>query len=108
MDNLDVDIDSLRRGAEELERAKEGVRGTFEAFQAALESYAGAFGGDDIGMLLGTAHQACIEAAAECFSTNLVELEDYVDSLHAMADKYQAVEDEAASSFSQLLGSLGG
>ncbi|MEV1331279.1 hypothetical protein AB0J20_17085 [Micromonospora costi] len=108
MENLHVDIDSLRRGAEQLEQAKETVREAFEGFQAAVEGYADAFGGDDIGTLLAVAHSACVEAATECFGTNVSELETYVDGLLDMADNYQSVEDGIAAAFSRMLGSLGG
>lgn len=108
MDSFEVDVDVIRRGANELERAKGSVREAFENFQATVESYADAFGGDDIGTLLGVAHQACIEAAAECFNTNIEELTTYVDSLHDMADDYESTEDEIAASFGKMGGSLGG
>lgn len=108
MEPLDVDLDSLQRGAEQLEQAKENVRAVFESFQASLDGYADAFGGDDIGTLLAVAHAACVNAAAECFGTNLDELETYVDGLFGMADRYQRAEEDIGASFARLLGSLGG
>ncbi|MEH0824336.1 MULTISPECIES: PE domain-containing protein [unclassified Micromonospora] len=108
MENLDVDIDAIRRGADELAQAKEDVRQAFEAFQAAVGGYAQAFGGDEIGMLVGVAHQACVDALTECVSTNVAELESYVDGLHAMAESYRAVEEGVTASFRSILGSLGG
>ncbi|MEV5689997.1 hypothetical protein [Micromonospora globbae] len=108
MENLDVDIDALHRGAEQLERAKETVREAFESFQSAVASYAHAFGDDDIGSLLATAHDACVQAVTECFSTNVRELENYVDGLLGMADGYQSVEEAISAAFDRLLGSLGG
>ncbi|MEU5937891.1 PE domain-containing protein [Micromonospora sp. NPDC047548] len=108
MEPLDVDIDAIRHGADELDRAKEDVRQAFEAFQAAVGGYAQAFGGDEIGMLVGVAHQACVDALTECVSTNVAELASYVDGLHGMAESYRAVEDDATSSFRSILGKLGG
>ncbi|MEV4754457.1 hypothetical protein AB0J86_04960 [Micromonospora sp. NPDC049559] len=108
MDPLDVDVDSLRQGADELERAKESVRATFEAFQAMAANYADAFGGDEIGMLLGIAHQACLDAAKECFSTNITELESYAEGLQEMAESFQRTEEAVTASFAKILGSLGG
>jgi uncharacterized protein YukE len=108
MENLDVDIDALRRGATELEQARESVRQTFEGFQAAVAGYAAAFGGDDIGTLLGVAHQACVDALTECLSTNIEELTSYADGLHQMADGYRAVEEDVTASFRSMLGALGG
>ncbi|MFG1775208.1 WXG100 family type VII secretion target [Micromonospora sp. NPDC049048] len=108
MENLDVDVDALERGANELEQAKESVRQVFESFQASVGGYADAFGGDDIGSLLGIAHQACVDALSECLGTNVTELESYVDGLRGMADGYRAAEEKAAASFRSLFGSLGG
>ena len=108
MEPLEVDVDALRRGAEQLAQAREGVRQAFEAFQAAAGGYAGAFGGDEIGMLLGLAHQACVDGLTECLSTNVAELESYAEGLAAMAEGYRAVEEDAAASFRAILGSLGG
>lgn len=104
---LQADLDSVRTGANQVEQAKESVRAGFESFQAAVSGYADAFGGDEIGMLLGTAHQACVDAVTQCFSTNIVDLEDYVDCLHKMAEDLQAVDDEAANLFTRMLGSMG-
>ncbi|MDO3702661.1 hypothetical protein Q3W71_13380 [Micromonospora sp. C28SCA-DRY-2] len=108
MENLDVDIDALRRGAAELEQARDSVRQIFESFQAAVAGYAAAFGGDDIGSLLGIAHQSCVDALTECLSTNIDELGNYADGLHQMADGYRAVEEDVAASFRSMLGALGG
>lgn len=108
MASLDIDLDALRSGADDLDVAKEQVQALFDQFQSAAEALADAFGGDEIGMLVGMAHQACMEAAAECFSTNLEDLADYALSLREMADNHQAADEETASIFEQLLGELGG
>lgn len=105
---LDIDVESIRRGAAELERAKEVVREHVEAFQTAVESFADAFGGDTIGMLVGVAHQSVIEGALECLTTNVTELEDYVDTLNDMADKHEEGEEKTRASFETILGAIGG
>ncbi|SCG35387.1 WXG100 family type VII secretion target [Micromonospora halophytica] len=107
MEPLDVDVDALTRGAEQLAEAKESVRQTFESFQAAVGAYEQAFGGDEIGMLLGVAHQACVEALTECLSTNITELESYAEGLRGMAESYRAVEDGVTDAFRSILGKLG-
>lgn len=104
---LDIDVETLRRGAAELERAKETVREHVEAFQTAVESFADAFGGDTIGMLVGMAHSSVIEGALECLTTNVTELEDYVDTLNGMADKHEEGEERNRASFETILGALG-
>jgi hypothetical protein len=104
---LDIDPESIHSGADGLDAAKEQVQGMFDQFQSAAEGLADAFGGDEIGMLLGIAHQACLDAALECFSTNLDDLADYAVSLREMADNHLAADDETAAIFEQLLGELG-
>ncbi|TDB75928.1 PE domain-containing protein [Micromonospora sp. KC723] len=107
MEPLEVDVDALRRGADQLAQARENVRAAFEAFQAAAGGYADAFGGDEIGMLLSVGHQACVEALAECVGTNLAELDSYVTGLKGMADGYREVEEGVAAAFRSILGKLG-
>ena len=107
MDSLSIDLESIRKGADQLDQAKDNVRSMFEQFQGGAESLADAFGGDEIGMLLGIAHQACLDAALECFGTNIEDLEDYAVCLREMADNHQAADDETASMFESLLGELG-
>lgn len=108
MDQVRIDVETIRQGARELQQAKDDVHQAFEGFATSLEGYANAFGGDEIGMLLGVAHQACLDAASECFTTNVAELENYADSLNRLADTYQQAEEEATASFKALLDALGG
>lgn len=107
LENLSVDIDALRRGAEQLARARENVQATFDGFRSAVAGFTGAFGGDDIGGLLAEAHSACVDAATECFSTNISELGSYVDDLRRMAEGFERADDEISASLAKLLGALG-
>lgn len=107
MNSLDIDLESMRQGADQLDQAKENVRAAFEQFQGAAEALADAFGGDEIGTLLGMAHQACLDAALECFGTNIEDLEDYTLCLREMADNHQAADEETAAIFESLLSELG-
>ncbi len=108
MTSFDVDPESMRRAADQMDAAKEEVQGLLDQFAGALEQFADAFGGDEIGMLVGMAHQACSDALNECFSTNIEELADYAQCLREMADNHQAGDDETAKIFEQLLSELGG
>lgn len=108
MPSFDIDPESMRQAADQLDAAKEEVQGLLDQFTGALEQFADAFGGDEIGMLVGIAHQACTDALTECFSTNIEDLTDYAQSLREMADNHQAADDETAQIFSELLSELGG
>jgi uncharacterized protein YukE len=104
--SFDIDPDSMRQAADQLDVAKDEVQGLLDQFTGALEQFSDAFGGDEIGMLVGIAHQACTDALTECFSTNIEDLTDYAQSLREMADGHQAADDETAQIFNELLGEL--
>jgi uncharacterized protein YukE len=107
MPSFDIDPDSMRQAADQLDVAKEEVQGLLDQFTGALEQFADAFGGDEIGMLVGMAHQACTDALTECFSTNIEDLTGYAQSVREMADNHQSADDETAKIFTELLGELG-
>lgn len=106
MADVDIDPDSLRQAADEMDAVKEEVQALYDGFMSSLEQFADAFGGDEIGMLLGIAHQACSDALTECLGTNITELEDYAVCLREMADDHQASDDETAKIFEGLLADL--
>jgi uncharacterized protein YukE len=105
--SFDIDPDSMRQAADQLDAAKEEVQGLLDQVPGALEQFADAFGGDEIGTLVGIAHQACADALSECFGTNIDEIADYAQCVREMADNHQATDDEAAQIFNELLGELG-
>ncbi|GAB3992560.1 hypothetical protein GCM10029992_02000 [Glycomyces albus] len=107
MANLDIDPESMRQAADQLDAAKEEVQSLIDQFNTALEQFADAFGGDEIGMLVGMAHQACTEVLNECFTTNIEELSDYSQIVREMADDHQGTDEDAAQIFERLLGELG-
>ncbi|WP_205326004.1 WXG100 family type VII secretion target [Glycomyces sp. YM15] len=107
MPSFDIDPETFRQAADQLDAAKDEVQALLDQFTGALEQFADAFGGDEIGMLVGMAHQACTEALSECFTTNIDELADYAQCVREMADRHQATDDETAQIFNELLGELG-
>lgn len=108
MPNLDIDPESMKQAADELDAAKEEVQGLIDQFNGALEQFADAFGGDEIGTLVGMAHQACTEVLNECFTSNIEELTAYSETVREMADNHRSADDETVRIFEQLLGELGG
>jgi uncharacterized protein YukE len=108
MADLELDLESFRQAADQLDAAKEEVQALLDQFTGALEQFADAFGGDEIGMLAGIAHQACADALNQCFSTNIEDLSGYAQSLRQMADDHEANDTAIAQIFQQLTGELGG
>lgn len=108
MGSLQIDPESMHQSADQLDAAKEEVQAMIDQFNSALQQFADAFGGDEIGMLIGTAHDAITEVMNDCFETNIQELSDYSEILREMADNHQAADDETAQAFDQLLGEIGG
>lgn len=99
MGALEVDVDALRQGADQLEKAKESVRQVADAFQSAVDAAGDPFGGDTIGMLCGIAHAAVVSAVGECFDSNIEELESDVEKIRKMADSHEQNEQDIAKSF---------
>ncbi|MCD0445666.1 hypothetical protein LO763_18835 [Glycomyces sp. A-F 0318] len=108
MADLDLDLESFRRAADEFDAAKEEVQALLDQFTGTLAQFADAFGGDEIGMLVGMAHDACTEVLNECFTTNIEEIADYAEAIRDMADGHEAADNENAQLFNQLLTELGG
>ncbi|MCD0442035.1 hypothetical protein LO763_00135 [Glycomyces sp. A-F 0318] len=108
MAGFQIDTESMRQAADRLDAAKDEVQGLLDQFTGALGQFADAFGGDEIGMLVGIAHQACSDALTECFTTNIDELADYAQCVREMADDHEATDAEIAQIFGGLQGGLGG
>ncbi|SDL52216.1 PE family protein [Glycomyces sambucus] len=106
MSGFEISPETMRRAAEALETAGTGVQELHDEFTAAIEKYADAFGGDDIGTLLGTAHGALSGAVTECFTSNIEELAYYSASLREMAESHQANDDVIAALFAGLSGEI--
>jgi uncharacterized protein YukE len=104
---VEIDLEALRRGADELDAATEAVRGLFDQFKSAVDGLGDSFGSDMIGSLLDIAHQVCVEAAVECVETNIEDLLDYAENLRGMADTHEAADTDIASVFERLLAELG-
>ncbi|SDD85923.1 type VII secretion target [Glycomyces harbinensis] len=104
---VQIDTDTIRRGAAELDAATETVQGLIDQFKSSVEGLADSFGSDMIGSLLDLAHQAVMEAISECFSTNIEDLQDYADTLREMAENHDNNDSELAEIFRRFLTELG-
>lgn len=100
---VQIDTETIRQGATELDAATEMVQNLFDQFKSAVDGLADSFGGDMIGSLLDIAHQVCMEAVTECVTTNIEDLRDYAESLRQMADAHEENDREIAELFRRLL-----
>ncbi|WP_035738883.1 WXG100 family type VII secretion target [Glycomyces arizonensis] len=107
MADLDLDLETMRSAADEIDAAKDEVQALLDQFTGALAQYADAFGGDTIGSLVGSAHQMVADALTECLTTNIEEIAEYAQAVREMADDHQGADDETAQTFEALLGALG-
>lgn len=104
---VQLDTESIRQGATELDAATEMVQNLFDQFKSSVEGLADSFGGDMIGSLLDIAHQVCMEAITECVTTNIEDLRDYADTLRQIADDHEENDREIAELFRRILDRLG-
>jgi hypothetical protein len=103
-------VSDLRIGIEELDGAGKALNAVgaryvtaLAAFQAQLEGFGRPWGEDDIGMLIGAAHDEVSSFAFECYHAALTDIQDAGTDLSGMAAKY-AVAEQAILKRLQALG----
>lgn len=101
-DAIRVDPEQLRSAASQLAQVADQFGLDVDAFVSELDGYGQPWGGDDIGLLIGTAHDAVLDAALDCFDDNVDTMYDYSDNLLAMADNYDTVEGDNTQSFGDI------
>lgn len=91
--------------------ALQGVAGRLteelSAFQAELAGYGRPWGSDDIGSLIGAAHDEVSSFAFECYQSALEEMQAAGADISTMGDRYAAVEASIDGRFKQLDSGLG-
>ncbi|MCP3783475.1 hypothetical protein NLX85_08875 [Micromonospora sp. A3M-1-15] len=78
------------------------------AFQAELAAFGRPWGSDDIGSLIGAAHDEVSAFAFECFDTALEEIAAAGSDLTGMAVRYAEIEAAIKQGFDGLRQGLGG
>lgn len=106
MAGVEVTPESMHKSAGDMDGVKDQIQALIDKFNGKVAEYADAFGGDEIGSLLGIGHEACTTALNDCVTTNIEELTQYGQNIREMADSHQATDDEIAKGFEQLLGEL--
>ncbi|MFI5843538.1 hypothetical protein ACIA8K_27920 [Catenuloplanes sp. NPDC051500] len=99
---LHVDWESMRTAATALGQISDAFGDRVDAFIATMEGFGQPWGTDDIGMLIGTAHEAVLDAAVDCFDSGIETFQAYAANLNAMADGYEATESGSTESFTAI------
>ncbi|MFC4069392.1 WXG100 family type VII secretion target [Actinoplanes subglobosus] len=99
MSGIEIDPEAIRSAARQLAGAAEDIGALTDRFLADLEGLGAPWGTDDLGTLIGVAHDAVLDAALDCCDGNLDTLDSHVESLTAMADGYDRAESDNAQSF---------
>jgi hypothetical protein len=96
MPDLNIDRGVLKSSAAGLEGVAKQLEAAVKAFEAEITGHGEPWGYDDIGTLIGVAHQAVFEAAMECFTTNGEDIATDAGKLKEAAATYAESEKEAS------------
>lgn len=99
---ININVEAMRESAGRIDEARQGIEGVRDSFMSSIENMGDPFGGDMIGMLLGIAHQAVVNAVGQCFESNITELETYSEGIRTMADRYEQTEQDIAAEFDKF------
>jgi uncharacterized protein YukE len=106
MSGMDVNAEMIGETAQGIQGAGDSLAGDVASFRGQVEGLADAFGGDDLGSVLGMIYQIIAEAAFESFEDNADGLGEIGRNLQGMADDYTTAETANNDLFKQLMGGL--
>lgn len=102
MAGIEIDIDGLDTAGRRLDGTAARFVDALSAFQAQLGGFGQPWGGDDIGALIGAAHDEVSAWAFECYQAALDEIAAAGVDLSGMAASYTATEQSIAEQFASL------
>ncbi|WP_262287454.1 hypothetical protein [Micromonospora sp. MA102] len=105
---IEVDPDGLDGSGRALGDVATRFSEALTAFQAELAAFGRPWGSDDIGSLIGAAHDEVSAFAFECFDTALQEIAAAGTDLTGMAARYAEIEASITQGFDGLRQALGG
>jgi len=108
MDGLLVDPEGLSTSGDALQQLANRFSQALTACQAQLRGFNQPWGNDDIGSLIGAAHDEVSSWAFECYQTALDELGAAGADLSGMAEQHTATEGDNQGRFDTLGRRLGG
>lgn len=105
---VQVDPDGLDASGRSLEGIAAELAEAVSAFKAQLEGFGRPWGNDDIGSLIGAAHDEVSAFAFECYATAVDEIGAAGTDLSGMAEAYRQVESTIRGGFDLIRQGLGG
>ncbi|GIG71340.1 hypothetical protein [Phytomonospora endophytica] len=109
MTGFQVDIGGIDGAGKVLQDVATSFGEALSRFQAELNGYNRPWGdNDDLGGLIGAAHDEVSEYAFECYQDALDEISSAGVDLSEMAEKYRIVEEAADGDFTRFHQKLGG
>lgn len=107
MTGFEVAPERIRAGGAAIGAVTAAFASRVERLSAELAGFSGAFGDDDIGMLMSTAYDAVSGWSFQCFQAMSDELLDAADDLMTMADDYDRADAGGLELFRGITGRLG-
>ncbi|SDD22057.1 WXG100 family type VII secretion target [Glycomyces harbinensis] len=108
MSGLQITPDELEKAGKNIEGTSETFNTVLEEFRSTIEGIGDACGGDEIGGLIGDAHQAIYEAAMECFQEAAQSMKDAGFDVQDFAIQHLAADEEIAQAFKTFQSDMGG
>ena len=108
MTGFHVDPELLAVSGAGLQSVADRLAGELTAFQAELAGFGTPWGSDDIGSLIGVAHDEVSSFAFECYQTALEEIGAAGADVAVMGAQYAAVEETITGGFGDIQSGLGG
>jgi hypothetical protein len=103
MTGFKVDPERLASSGSALQSISARLAGELTGFQAELAGYGTPWGNDEIGSLIGAAHDEVSSYAFECYQDALDEMASAGIDVVEIATKYAEVDDNVSRRFGDLL-----
>ena len=101
---VEARMDELDGAGDDLTSVSERLANELQAVQAEFASLGDAFGGDEIGMLIGVTHQVVSEFMMEKLGELREELGLDGDAVKRMSQAYREVEEQAGELLKKIAG----
>lgn len=99
---ISIDTESLDRCGKDLENVAADFSSRLQRFQEDLFSFEAPWGHDEIGMLIGAAHEEVLEFAMDCFYDSMDAIQEAGVDLELAAEIYSELEDSLKTMFDQM------
>ncbi len=107
MNGVQISTEALRLTGTALSQVGDELDSQLSALEAELKSFGAPWGNDEIGQLIGVAYEEVVSFAFECLREVLAEIRESGTDLGAMADRYEAAEQDFMNNFKAFLQQLG-